>query len=329
MNWRRFFGRDEADAEQHQELDYYVEITTQEYIARGMEPAEAQAAARRKLGNTTQIREEVYRMNTLIFMEGLLRDVRHAMRMIRTKPAFSAAALLSLALGIGANTAIFSVLNAVLIRSLPYPGSDALVGVFNRLVIQGQVFEDSELSAGMYAACNQNCKAFETFGVWTPGAATVTGMGDPEQLVTVTATQGVLPTLGVPAYIGRWFSTENDTPGSPQTVILSYGYWQRKFGGDRGVLGRTILIDFVPRQVIGVMPRDFRFIHFAPDIILPQRFPKSGLRSDELSFTGIARLTPGVTIRRCLGSTHWISTAVQQWIQDSDRSEAVPQKELH
>jgi len=79
----------------------------------------------------------------------------------------------------------------------------------------------------------------------------MTGMGDPEQLVTVTATQGVLPALGVAAYIGRWFSNEDDTPGSPETVILSYGYWQRKFGGDRDVLGRTIAINFVPRQVIG------------------------------------------------------------------------------
>ncbi len=193
MNWRRFFRRDEADAEQREELDFYVDATAQEYIERGMEPAEARAAARRKLGNTTQIREEVYRMNTLTFMEGLLRDARHAFRMIRTKPAFSAAALLSLALGIGANTAIFSVLNAVLIRPLPYPGSDALVGVFNRLVIQGQVFEDAELSAGLYAAGKETARAFESFGVWSPGAATVTGMGDPEQLVTVTATKVFCP----------------------------------------------------------------------------------------------------------------------------------------
>ncbi len=276
MNWRRFFRREEADAEQREELDFYLDITTEEYIERGMEPAAARAAARRKLGNTTLIREEVYRMNTLTFMEGLLRDARHAVRMIRTKPGFSVAALLSLALGIGANTAIFSVLNAVLIRPLPYPGSDALVGVFNRFVIQGQVFEDAELSPGMYAACKENGRAFESFGVWTSGAATVTGMGDPEQLVTVTATQGVLPTLGVPAYIGRWFSSEDDTPGSPQTVILSYAYWQRKFGGDREVLGRTMVIDFVPHQVIGVMPRNFRLVNFAPDMLLPQRFPKSG-----------------------------------------------------
>src|SRR5437868_2708859 len=130
-------------------------------------------------------------------MEGLLQDARHAVRIIRTKPGFSAAVLLSLALGIGANTAIFGVLNAVLIRPLPYPGSDALVGVFNSLAIQGQVFEDAELSPGMYAACKEGARAFERFGVWTSGAATVTGTGEPEQLVTVTATQGVLPALGV------------------------------------------------------------------------------------------------------------------------------------
>jgi predicted permease len=295
MNWRRFFRRDEADAEQREELDFYLDVTTEEYIERGMEPSEARAAARRKLGNTMQVREEVYRMNTLTFIEGLLQDARYAVRTIRTKPEFSVAVLLSLALGIGANTAIFSVLNSVLIRPLPYPGSDALVGVFNRLVIQGQVFEDTELSPGMYAACKENAKAFESFGVWISGAATVTGMGDPEQLVSATVTQGVLPTLGVPAYIGRWFSGDDDTPGSAQTVILSYAYWQREFGGHREVLGRTMVIDFVPHQVIGVMPRNFRLVNLSPDIILPQRFPKSGV-PEENSYAGIARLSPGVTI---------------------------------
>ncbi len=296
MNLRRFFRRDEADAEQLEELDFYLDITTEEYMERGMDPAAARAAARKKLGNTTLIREEVYRMNTFTFIEGVLRDARHALRMIRTRPGFSVAALLSLALGIGANTAIFSVLNAVLIRPLPYPGSDALVVVSNRFVIQGQVFEDAQLSPGMYAACRKSARSFESFGVWTSGAATVTGMGDPEQLVTVTATQGVLPALGVPPYVGRWFSSEDDTPGSPETVILSYGYWQRKFGGDREVLGRTVVIDFIPHRVIGVMPRDFRFVSLSPDVLLPQRFPESGLRPDVFSYTGIARLRPGVTI---------------------------------
>jgi hypothetical protein len=196
MNWRRFFHRGETDAEQRQELDFYVELTTDEYIERGMEPGAARAAARRKLGNTTLIREDVYRVNTFTFLEGAMRDALHALRVIRSRPGFSAAVLLSLALGIGANTAIFGVLNAVLIRPLPYPKSDALVGVFNSLVIQGQVFEDAELSPGMYAACKEGARAFERFGVWTSGAATVTGTGEPEQVVTVTATQGVLPAIG-------------------------------------------------------------------------------------------------------------------------------------
>src|SRR5690349_20005608 len=121
MNWRHFFHRGEIDAEQRQELDFYIELTTNEYIERGMQPAAARTAARRKLGKRTLSREEVYRVNTLAFLEGALRDALHALRMIRSKPGFSAAVLLSLASGIGANTAIFVVLNAVLIRPLPYP----------------------------------------------------------------------------------------------------------------------------------------------------------------------------------------------------------------
>jgi predicted permease len=296
MNWRRFFRRSSADAEQRDELDFYLDVTTEEYVASGMDPAAAQAEARRKLGNPILIREEVYRMNTLVFLEGVLRDARHALRMIRQRPGFSVAALLSLALGIGANTAIFSVVNAVLIRPLPYPASNALVGVANRMVIHGEVFSDANLSAGLYGAANQGARAFDAFGVWTSGAATVTGRRDPEQVVALTVTQGVLPTFAVPAYIGRWFSKEDDSEGSPQTVILSYGYWQRRFGGDRGVLGHTVAIDFVPRQVIGVMPRDFRFVDLTPDLYLPQRFPKENLRSDEFSYNGVARLKRGVTI---------------------------------
>ena len=230
-------------------------------------------------------------------MEGLLRDARHAVRMIRTKPGFSAAVLLSLALGIGANTAIFSVLNAVLIRPLPYPGSDALVGVFNRLVIQGQVFEDAELSARHVRRRQGERPGLRKFRRLDSrrrhgdrdGRSRATGDGR----------------LRRKAFCPRWAyrrtsadgsRVEDDTPGSPQTVILSYGYWQRKFGGDREVLGRTMVIDLVPHQVIGVMPRDFRLVNVAPDMLLPQRFPKSRLGPDEFSYTGIARLKPGVTI---------------------------------
>ena len=135
MNWltncRRFLRRDEVDAEQREELEFHLDVTAEEFVARGMEPSAARDAARKKLGSTTLIREEVFQMNTLALLDGLLRDVRHALRMIRRNPGFSSTAILSLALGIGANTAVFSVVNAVLIRPLPYPEPETLVGVFN------------------------------------------------------------------------------------------------------------------------------------------------------------------------------------------------------
>jgi putative ABC transport system permease protein len=235
-------------------------------------------------------------MNTLALLEGLLQDVRHALRMLRMNPDFSAAAILSLALGIGANTAIFSVVNAVLMRPLPYPEPESLVGVFNSGVIQGETFNDMGLAPGMYAGLKEHSKTFQEFGVWWSGTATVTGIGDPEQIKTVWMTQGVLTALGARPFLGHPFSIENDTPGTPETVILSYPYWLRRFGGDARVLGRTVMIEFVPRQVIGVMARTFRFLDLSPDVLLPQRFAKANLPFEPFSYSGIARLKPGITI---------------------------------
>lgn len=296
MNWRRFFHRDKANAEQREELKFYVDVTAEEYVARGMDPAAARDAARGKLGNPTLICEEVYQMNTLTFLEGLLRDARHAMRMIRLHAGFSTAAILSLALGIGANVAIFSVVNAVLIRPLPYPEPESLVGVFNSGVIQGETFNDMGLGPGMYAGLKEHSKTFQEFGVWSSATATVTGIGDPEQIKTVRMTQEVLPALGARPFMGHPFSIEDDTPGMPETVVLSHSYWLRRFGGDERVLGRTVLIDFVPRRVIGVMPRTFRFLDLSPDVLLPQRFAKANLPFEPFSYSGIARLKPGITI---------------------------------
>jgi putative ABC transport system permease protein len=175
----------------------------------------------------------------------------------------------------------------------------------------------------MYGALKDYSRAFASFGVWSSGPATVTGLGHPEQIVSVTATQGVLPALGVPTHLGRWFSTEDDSPGSLDTVILSYGYWQRQFGGKLDVIGRTIVIDFIPRQVIGVMPQHFRFVNLSPDVFLPQRFPTSRLRPDVFSYNGVARLKPGVTVAvanedtarvwKTWGKTDRVGNMLEQW----------------
>ncbi len=296
MNWRRFLRRGAADAEQRDELELYVDLTAKEYVARGMDATEATAAARRKLGNATVIREEVYRMNTLTFLESVLHDARHAVRLIRTKPGFSVPALLSLALGIGANVAIFSVVNAVLIRPLPYLEPEALVGVYNSAVLQGEAFRKMPLSLAMYGAYKEQAQAFQEFGVWTAGAATISGTGTPEQIPTVTMTHGVLRALGVRPYLGRWFSKEDETASAQGSVILSYGYWQRRFGGDGHALGRMVLIDFVPRQIIGVMPRNFQFLNAPADILLPERVPGDPIGSNDFDRSGIARLKPGMTL---------------------------------
>ena len=293
MNWKRFLRREAADAEQQEELEFYVDVTAEEYVERGMNPEAARVAARRKLGNMTLIREEIYRMNTVAFAENVLRTARHTVRLIRTHPGFVLTVVLSLALGIGANATIFSVVHGVLIQPLPYPHADALVGIYNRLTISGQVYENAALSPGMYAACRDDCRTFEHVGVWSSGAATVTGAAEPEQVATVTVTHGVLPAFGVPAALGRWFSRQDDSPGGARTAILSHGYWQRRFGGDREILGGTIVIDFVPHQIVGVMPRGFRFVDLSPDLFLAQRLATD--RADEFSYNGIGRLQPGVS----------------------------------
>ncbi len=235
-------------------------------------------------------------MNASRILQAAQHDVRHGLRMLRNNPGFSAAAILALALGIGANTAIFSLVSAVLIRPLPYQRSESLVGVFNSAVIQGEVINDFALAPGMYTALTQGSAAFEQFGVWSAGTAAVTGGGEPEQIHTLTMTREVLLTLGTEPVLGRGFSAGDDTKGAPATVILSHGYWQRRFGGETKIIGRTILIDSIPYQVIGVMPRDFRFLNLAPDALLPQRFAKGDLAVDPWAFNGIARLKPGVSI---------------------------------
>jgi predicted permease len=314
MNWKRFLRREAADAEQQEELEFYVDVTAEEYVERGMNPEAARVAARRKLGNMTLIREEIYRMNTVTFAEDALRTARHTVRLIRTHPGFVLTVVLSLALGIGANTTIFNVVYGVLIQPLPFPHADALVGIYNRLTISGQVYENAALSPGMYAACRDDCRAFEHFGVWSSGAATVTGAGEPEQVATVTVTHGVLPAFGSPASLGRWFSPEDDSPGGARTAILSHGYWQRRFGGDREILGRTVVIDFVPHQIVGVMPRDFRFMDLSPDLFLAQRLATN--RADEFSYNGIGRLKPGLSVAQ---ANEDIARVWRNWAQNEGK----------
>jgi putative ABC transport system permease protein len=226
-----------------------------------------------------------------------MRSLQHILRRLRQAPLFTAIALVTLALGIGATTAIFSVVNSVLIKPLAYPQADSLVGVWHTAPGITGLGDGINCSPTMYFTYREENKSFQDFGLWDGGGASVTGVGDPEQVRALTVTYGTLQALGVQPVLGRWFSQADDTPSSAETVILTYGYWQRRFGGDKSVLGRTISIDSRPHNVIGVMPAAFGFSN-DPEMILPQRFDRNKIFLGNFSYQGIARLKPGVTLQQ-------------------------------
>ena len=227
-----------------------------------------------------------------------MRALQHIFRRFGMAPTFTSIALITLALGIGANTAIFSVVNGVLIKPLPFPRSQELVGVWHLAPGIPSINGNLSCSQAMYFTYREENKTFQEFGLWGNGGASVTGVADPEQLRALFVTYGVLQAVGVQPTIGRWFSQADDTLGSPETVMLAYGYWQRRFGGDKSVVGRSLNIDSKPRTVIGVMPQDFRFMNIDAELILPQRFDRSKVFLGNFGQRGIARLKPGVTLQQ-------------------------------
>jgi putative ABC transport system permease protein len=236
-------------------------------------------------------------------------DIRYAARTMAQQPGFAVAAVVTLALGIGATTAIFSVVNSVLINPLPYPNSDALV----RIVHSIGGIDQPYFSDRIYLTYVDNTQAFDDLGVWSPGeTATITGNGDPEEVRTLTASRGVLTTLGVRPEIGRWFSTADDAPGAPDMVMLTSGYWHRRFGGDRGVLDRALTINGRPHQIVGVMPPHFRFSGEF-EIILPLRIDR-GAPIPSFRLLGVARLKRGVTLAQANAD---VVRVLHVWFEDA------------
>ena len=190
----------------------------------------------------------------------LLRDLRYVIRGLRHRPGFAAIAILTLALGIGANTAIFSAVNGVLLRPLPYRSADRLAMIY----AHWQLKDRAELSESEYWDMREQSRSFEGIAAFADGSANLTGSGTPERLLTGYMTAGTLPLVGVAPAIGRAFTAAEDLPGQPPVVLLSDGLWRRRFGADRGIVGRQILLDDAPTTVIGVMPPGFQLpLHYS------------------------------------------------------------------
>lgn len=240
----------------------------------------------------------------------LAADLRDAARAMRHNLAFTAVVVVTLAIGIGANAVVFSVLNGVLLEPLPYPQAEQLVSL--RLIAPGApgLADGLNLSPSMFFTYAEHNRAFQALGVWVATRGTVTDVGDPEDVRAIGISDGLLQSFNVAPAAGRWLlAAEQDGPVRPlpaafkaySTVMLTYAYWQRRFGGDPAVVGRTITVDSRPKTIIGVMPKGFRIVDADTDLIFPIAFDRSrltlaGAGGAGFTYQGVARLKPGVTL---------------------------------
>ena len=225
-----------------------------------------------------------------------LKQLRYVWRRLARSPLFTIVAVVTLGAGIGATTGIFSVVNGVLLKPLPFEDPEILVGVWHKA--PGLGFDLVNQSPATYFTYREQNRSFEDVGLWDNTSVSVTGIAEPERVAALAVTDGLFPLLRVQPVLGRTFTAEDDSPGSPETVILSHAYWQRRFGGDRGAIGRKLIVEARPREIVGVMPSSFRFLRYAPDLFLPFRFDRSQLKMVDFSYQGIARLKPGATLEQ-------------------------------
>src|SRR5262249_2710772 len=201
------------------------------------------------------------------------------------------------AAGVGANTVVFSVLEGILLKPLPYADSEQLVNITHSAPGININATDLPAAPSNYFIYRDQSRSFQDVGMMTQDSASVTGVGEPEQVRTVRVTDGLVPVLGVSPMLGRTFSRQDDAPNSPETVMLMYGYWQRKFGGDRGIVGQILKVDGKPRQIIGVLPKNFHFLDAEdPALLVPFQFDRAKIFLGNFSYFMIARLKPGVTL---------------------------------
>src|SRR5579863_9204284 len=213
-------------------------------------------------------------------------QLRQIVRRLGRSPGFTAITVLTLAIGIGANTAIFSVIDGVLLKPLPYPHPEQLVVLWhNPLGLKGPEWG---MAAGNYFIYREQGRTFQDIGLFNEDTLSATGGQEPEQVPAIRVTDGMLPILGVAPTLGRGFSRDDDSPGAPLTAILGYSYWQRRFGGSQSALGRTITLDGQLYQIIGVMPRNFQFLEH-PDtaVYLPFQLDRSKTYLGGFHFNGI------------------------------------------
>jgi predicted permease len=315
MRLVRVFQRRKRDAELGEELESHLQHEIDELVAQGIPLEEATRRAHLRMGSTRQIRETMWEWNSLNFLEGGLRDMQYATRTLLRSPGFTILAILVMTLGIGANTTLFTVVHSVLLKPLPFANPNRLVMLYERSTDGNHPF--NVVAPGVYAQWQKHAQSFEHMSMFGSSAYNLSGdTGQfPERIEIARVSWEFFPTLGVNAAHGRVFEAADDDQKAEATVVLSWGLWQRRFGGEVSVIGRTILLDAKPYSVIGVMPAWFAY----PDMqtqgwtaLHHEIAPQDLVPLDNHSFFAIARLKAGMTVPQALAEIDAISQHLRQ-----------------
>jgi putative ABC transport system permease protein len=260
---RATLRRSRLDNELDDELREHLALLQERFVRNGMDPSEAFYAARRQFGGVTQVKEALMERGTMPLAEDIARDVRHAARGLWRSPGFSLTVIVTLALGIGGNTAVFSVVDQLLLRPLPYPNGDQLVMVEESV---GGRNRHADVSPANWLDWQRESRTFRRFAAWRPWSFTLTAAGEPRRVNAQQVSSEFFPLLGVAPLFGRTISDEDDRPNGPRVAVLSYRAWQEQLGGDRRAIGRTLQLDERPYEIVGVMPAGFRFVREDVDL---------------------------------------------------------------
>jgi predicted permease len=321
MKLRWPFISQTRDKEMADEMAFHIEAATRELVDAGMSETDARFKARRRFGSVLKQKEAGHEIRVGRFFEDVLRDVRVMGRGLRRSPGFTLAVVLTLALGIGANTAIFSIVDQVLLRPLPYPQGDSLVMVYER---PDSIAENSVSPANWLDWQNES-RTLEGFAAWQIRSDTLTAAGEATQLRVQAVSHEFFSVLRVGPMLGRVISQDDDRPNAPLTAVISHRLWQNRFGGDQNVVGRSIELDDVKHQVIGVMPATFRFVYQDIDVWAPSRLDRARpWRDNEGRFINVVgRLGAGVDLDAARGDMDRIGRRLASMYEFNRNSTAV------
>jgi putative ABC transport system permease protein len=316
---RALLRRAAVERELDEELRFHLERQIEQNVARGMSPGEAARAAVASFGRVENIKEECRDARGVRPVEEMWQDLRYGARKLRKSPGFALVAITTLALGIGANTAIFSVVNAVLLRPLPFDRPEQLVRVFGTSARRSSFSRPhSYLNFSDLRAQNQT---FEAMAAYSGSTSALSGADAPEQIEGVVASGDIFRVLGTKPLLGRLLAPEDERPGGSTAVVISHGLWQRRFGSDPNIVGRVIRLDGREREIVGVTPADFRFdfVTGAADFWRPINPSQSEYQQRGAIFLdAIGRLKPGVSTAQAGADLGVVASRLSEQYQDSN-----------